>query len=468
MKHVNRFIIQGSALLILAAILHSQQLNEEFQYFMDINDVTEIRLEEKEYIFFGSRNGDRRLNFKTGLWKITVLAPQFYFPRTDIYDKRNKYADYDLKSVEEKLPEWYSPWHYPSIDALISVPDNEYIMVTGSDEGASPVIHDIIDVKNEQVYRTAYQDSRFFSIYESNIWIGYGRGICRIDMETGERIDYFVLPRFKSISGWAEYKGIRYITTEEGDLLAFDMETGNIDRLEIPDSIITRNLYDWHMVDWWKQTQLHLSNPIIHDGILYIGAYPSDLVNRYGRGNSILLYYTIESKSWGYSDLGEFFGISKLLKLKNDIFCIGNRLEGYEGGDYREFGGLAIWEIGTELHRFQEIDNIPVQGIYLNSDTIFVLCGSNHNYLTGFSSPEYLREDCNFFCKIDACTKGLISKKHIPIISPIINKFEPIQFSIPDSLQKLIAVWKVKPKVVEVHERKTWILSREYFESGNF
>ncbi|MFC1712405.1 hypothetical protein ACFL6S_01985 [Candidatus Poribacteria bacterium] len=403
----------------------------ELYPFVDINDVTRIRVSEN-HISFYSKNGFRSLGLESGKWDIG-----FYDHPKPKYKPSKGWIEW-----QEVSPDWYRP-RRPYVRAIDHTDDKELVLTRLSDEGAIPQLDDIIDAKSGKVYRIPNQGSRLIAATESDIWVGYRSGITRINTETGQRTDYHVLPRFRRIAGWVDYKNTRYITTEDGDFLAMEISTGAISRIHIPDDVVTKML----------------SNPVAVNNTLYIGA-----VSR-----NIILLYDPDSKQWRHIKLEQIFGIRKLIVQNQTIWCIGNWRESIEGGDFVESGGLAAIMNGDQVTAFPELESIPIGGFRIDGDILRILTAK---WLEAYDAgsapqrsnelPEHRASDLIFNISL----KTMKVEEKIPIIngSPAVNQFTPLRFTLSADEQEDISRWRVQAHVIEVTNQKVQIISREDFE----
>jgi hypothetical protein len=444
----------GFAIAILLS-LYTVSACDELYPFVDINDVTSIRVSENR-ILFTSKNGFRSLNLKSGEWNIG-----FYDHPKPEYKPSGEWIEW-----QEVSPDWYRPGH-PYVMAITHTDDKEFVLTRLAGEGAVWELEDIIDAKREKVYRIPYQESRLIAATESDIWLGYRRGITRFDRKNDERIDYYVLPRFERISGWVDYDRKRYITTREGDFLVMDIDTGDISQLTIPEytwnempeglSIGYGSISDGKTMD----TTFLYTNPVILGDTLYVGVLPAN----------VLLLHNLNSAKWQTIELGEFFGISKLAVDKNMIWCIGNWQIGFEGGNLIEYGGLAAVTDRSKITIFPELNSYPIGGFRIDGDIVFALTDKD---ISGDASihtqggnyrekepPEHRLS--NFIFEISRKDMKVLDTYPVAEDSVEKNSFTPLQFSLCSDEQKALSLWRVKARIIELRDKEVDVLTKSDF-----
>ncbi len=405
-------------------------------HFRDINDVQALKIQSGNYLYFRSYKGGRSFNFKTNSWKIEVYQkPQ----KENIYKK----STYNV-TIKDSFPNWYEGYG-PYNDIVFrktSRGGDTYILSKHADEGAQYGIEDIIDVKNKKAYRISFQDSRFIEIIEPYIWLGCKSGITRINIETKKAVDFYVLPKYNEISGWVDYKESRFITTEDGFLMKMNIKQGTIDLLSIPKDILKEGGISKDNPTSYPRIA-NFTNPVIYQDKLYIGFY-STFYNRHAHPQCIIAIYDISKNKWDYIKLSNNIDcIQKLIVYEDLILCIGSLVEGYEGGDFEEFGGVSIVKGGEEIKSFKELTHVPIGLFKINKDTLSIL---TDKYL--FWVPKKDRK--NHFYQISLSNFKITDSLEIGEKSILYNRFEEDIFSEKYEEKPILDKWLIKPKLIEV------------------
>jgi hypothetical protein len=319
--------LAGCALLAGEAPLHP---------FRDLNDVVAIE-RAGDRIRFSTPNGELLFDPRSEAWEVRPsesagAAPARDDHGLDLYDPR----------AEALLPAWYEKSTYGAIVATAGE-EGRWLLVHRVGEGANYDHDDVVDVAGGVYYRLAAQDARALLVTPRDVWIGHARGVTRIRRETGRATGYVALPNAAAASGWVENDGVRYVTTPDGWLLAV-RAAGEVDALELPLALLHAHDAAWR----WRRSELpedvrwRLTNPVLRDGRLYVGAFATNPLGESARSESLLLAFELASRSWSVRLLPPMMRVRHLVEHAEGLWMLGSWSESGEGGYYVEYGGIAL------------------------------------------------------------------------------------------------------------------------------
>ncbi|MCL6613761.1 MAG: hypothetical protein K6U03_03950 [Firmicutes bacterium] len=453
----------------LADCAYTSEQKDGLFPFRDLNDVIRISA-GNDGIKFYSANGIRV--YSHGRWSFGVTR-QEYPSRYGNGPEETRLPKYQ----DIKLPDWYIKWTYAEAVAQYRLGNEEFILVRNADEGAVCTCVDIIDVSGGKVYRLEACVAGVLYVDATDIWIGHARGLIRIDRKTGRRTNIYTLPRFTEIRGVTEHAGIRYVATDDA-FLAVDA-AGSIEQLEIPADILARALPDHEQArdrvspDVFATPnntvpKMSYTNPVVWEDLLYVGAVPISEEGGYATGRSLLLSYDPAAGTWSGRELGEHFGLHRLVLHGGRLWCFGHWYEWYEGGDYSFWGGLAVLDKNGNLTQIPALEGVPIGGYRFEADGLAVSTYKKfESGLTYFSPGEMHEPDdltkSNYICRLSLDTLEVIGYEKLGDEASVPAGFNQVELD-REAARQQVEGWFVRLRVVEVPGEAPLVLTRADFE----
>lgn len=160
--------------------------------FVDLNSISKIE-QTMNHLVFHTSAGKKSLNTRSGSWSY-ALNPDARFqggrPRQDFYSR---------VSIKMDTPAWYQKQTYLKSVAVDDLSAPRWLLTANAGGGATYSSQNLIDVKNRRVYQLPYEEFVSIAIDGRFAWVVGERGICRIDLDSLERVNYLTLPSFDSI-----------------------------------------------------------------------------------------------------------------------------------------------------------------------------------------------------------------------------------------------------------------------------
>jgi hypothetical protein len=409
--------------------------------FRDLNEIVTIA-REGQTIRFDTPNGLLRFDPRDESWDVVVNdaegPPPADVPGVDCRDPRQP----------SPLPAWYECSSYTAVVARQDA--DAWLLVSRADEGVYPSGDHVVDVAGRTVYALPPQRSRALLVTDSDVWVGHARGVTRIRRATGRRNDYVALPNAREISGWVENRGVRYVTTTDGALLAL-APSGEISLLSPPPELLRVHdaAYDFgYESPWSADLRWRFTNPVVRGDGLYFGAFAGDWAWHWPQTDSLLLRYGLADGAWSARLLPPKMRVRKLLEERGRLWLLGNWVFWGEGGELSDWGGIAELTADDRIVEVRGCAGIPIVSWLAEEEAI--------SFLGATGEPRFLRHS--------RCTIGLAEPLYTPkwralaTGSPEIAQHPPRTFQLSEAEREGLSSWRVRPSVVAVEGRSVEIL----------
>jgi hypothetical protein len=412
--------------------------------FRDVNDVRAI-VRDGDRIRFEARNGALVYSPDHDAWEVEVAEVLEPEDRDGERETRERAIPLGDPRGAPLVSDWYARGQ-GDIVATDETGDRRWALVRRYAEGGNPSADEVVEPLAALVYRLRPQASRALLVTEQEVWVGHLGGVTHIDRASGRRSEYRALPSFRTVSGWVEHDDVRYVTTSEGSLLAVTA-AHEITEIPLPEAAL-----DLHDAAWgfgadrpFADVRWRLTNPLVRDGRIYVGAFATDPLVTVVESQSFLLIYDPKMQDWSVRLLPPGIPVRHLVEDRGTIWMLGNWRFADEGGDVHEQGGLARLRANGRIEPIRDCAGVPVRSWRTDEEGITFLLAAQP-----FEETTYFE-----------CAVALGAHAWSPGKSPA-NEREagdyPLRdFELPAEALPELATWRVRPRVVRI-ERPLRIL----------
>ena len=140
--------------------------------------------------------------------------------------------------------------------------------------------------------------------------------------------------------------------------------------------------------------------------------------------------YDPAAGTWSCRELGEHFGLHRLVLYGGRLWCFGYWYEWYEGGDYSFWGGLAVLDKDGNLTQIPALEGVPIGGYRFEAGGLAVSTYKEYESDLTYFSPGERHEPSdlarsNYICRLSLDTLEVIGYEKLGDEAVGSGRFQP-------------------------------------------